>query len=332
MADLILDNKIIITPIRQILEVLKKETGYKYFRNIEDKGDNLRVTCAFHKNGQEMHPSADIYCGDSSEVEYGYFHCFTCGTSVSLSQLVEHCFDERPGFGKEWLIERFGDTFFQQELLLPDIELPTNKITSSSGNKFLDESILQQYNYYHDYMWKRGLTKDAVDKFNVGFNPKTQSLTFPVWDHKDNLVMITERSVHTKRFHIQEDVEKPIYLLNFMLKEHKTTLFITEAQIDALTAQGWGYPCVATMGPPSKEQLKILNSCGIRHIVSIFDNDNSGAKFTKKLKDNLKSDILFDEFDWSLFKDKKDINDLKEDQFDSAISNLGLSFIKNKKV
>ena len=85
MADLILDNKIIITPIRQILEVLKKETGYKYFRNIEDKGDNLRVTCAFHKNGQEMHPSADIYCGDSSEVEYGYFHCFTCGTSVSLS-------------------------------------------------------------------------------------------------------------------------------------------------------------------------------------------------------------------------------------------------------
>ena len=312
MADLILDNKIIITPIRQILEVLKKETGYRYFRNIEDKGDNLRVTCAFHKNGQEMHPSADIYCGDSSEVEYGYFHCFTCGTSVSLPQLVEHCFDEKPGFGKEWLIERFGDTFFQQELLLPDIELPTNKIILD--NKFLDESILQQYNYYHDYMWKRGLTQEVVDRFKVGFNPKTQSLTFPVWDHKGNLVMITERSVHTKRFHIPEDVEKPIYLLNFMLQDNVDTLYIVESQINALTLQGWGYPAVALFGTGSREQFSLLNKLSnIREYYLCFDGDNPGDKAIDRFKKNIRKDVLLNIVQ---IPRGKDVNDLTKKEFE----------------
>ena len=60
MADLILDNKIIVTPVEQILQQIRKETGYRYFNKIEDKGDNLRVQCAFHKNGQERTESSGM--------------------------------------------------------------------------------------------------------------------------------------------------------------------------------------------------------------------------------------------------------------------------------
>lgn len=313
MADLILDNKIIITPIRQILEVLKKETGYRYFRNIEDKGDNLRVTCPFHKQGAENHPSADIYCGDSPEVEYGYLHCFTCGTSVNLPQLIEHCFDEKPGFGKEWLIERFGDTFFQQDLLLADIELNPSS-TNVKENKILDESILQQYNYYHDYMWKRGLTQEVVDRFKVGFNPKTQSLTFPVWDHKGNLIMVTERSVHTKRFHIPEDVEKPIYLLNFMLEDDVDTLYLCESQINALTLQGWGYPAVALFGTGSKEQYALLNKLShIREYYLCLDGDEAGDKGIQRFVKNIRKDVLVNIVE---IPRGKDVNDLSKKEFE----------------
>ena len=314
MADLILDNKIIITPIKQILDVLRKETGYRYFKHMEDKGDNIRVTCPSHKNGQENHPSADIYCGDSPDVEYGFLNCFTCGARFSLPQLVEYCFNEKPGFGKEWLIERFGDTFFEKEFLLADIELPSSKPIKEEQVKILDESILEQYNYYHDYMWKRGLAQDVVDKFKVGFNPKTQSLTFPVWDHKGNLVMITERSVHSKRFHIPEDVEKPIYLLNFMLQESKDTLYICESQINCLTLQGWGYPAVGLFGTGSANQFKLLNSLtNIREYYLVFDGDQAGDNATQKFIKNIRKDVLI-----NIVKIPrgKDVNDLTKKEFE----------------
>ena len=323
MSQLIINNKLISADIKTILEQIRKETHYRYFKDIESKGNNYRCTCPNHKNGSENHPSANIYCGDDNNVEYGFLNCFTCGIKWPLYKVVAHCFDENEEFGKEWLVERFGDIFVEYEEQLTDIILEAEKET------YLDDSILQNYNYYHDYMWKRGLTQEVVDKFEVGFNPKTNCITFPVRDIKGNLKMVTERSVTSKNFYIPENVEKPVYLLNYMVKAGKTTLLITEAQIDALTAQGWGYPCVATMGSPSANQIKLLNRCGVRHVISVFDNDASGYKFTKKLKASLRSDILFDEFDWSQFKGDKDINDLTEMQFDSAMSNLNLAFLKN---
>ena len=239
---LIIGNKVINAPITDILETLRKETGYRYFREIKLKGNNYTVTCPFHKMGQESHASCQVFCDEADpKVEYGYFHCFTCGENAHLYDVVAHCFSQNADFGKEWLLERFGNTFIQYEETLTDIILDKPKKT------FLDPNILEEYNYYHPYMWKRNLTKEVVDKFQVGFDPKTQSITFPVWDQFNNLVMVTKRSVNTKNFFIPEDVEKPIYLLNYMVKTGKTTLLITEAQIDALTAQGWGYPCVATM-------------------------------------------------------------------------------------
>lgn len=167
---LILDNKAITTDIITILKAIRNETKRKFFKDIRVKGTYAMITCPLHANADEKHPSCGIVI-DPKDPKYGYIHCFTCGEVLSLPQLVEHCFDEKPGFGKEWLIERFGDTFFQQELLLADIEL--NPKLEVKQNKILDESILQEYNYYHDYMWKRGLTQEVVDRFKVGFNPKT---------------------------------------------------------------------------------------------------------------------------------------------------------------
>lgn len=324
MSQLIINNKLIATDIKTILEQLRKETGYRYFRQIDNKGNNYRVTCCCHKNGAENRPSANIYCGDSPDVEYGFFNCFTCGIKWPLHKVVAHCFDESEEFGKEWLVERFGDIFVEYEEQLTDISLEPEK------ELFLDEAILENYNYYHPYMWKRGLSQEVVDRFKVGYNPKSNALTFPVWDIKGNLKMVTERSVTSKNFFIPGNVEKPVYLLNFMKNDPNiSAILVTEGQLDALTAQSWGYACVATMGSPSDKQIATINKSGIRHIIAAFDNDYYGKQFAKKLQQKLKPDILFDEFDWSNFK-VKDINDLKESEFDQIMENMGLKFLKNK--
>jgi len=304
---LIIGNKVINTPITDILETLRKETGYRYFREIKLKGNNYTVTCPFHKMGQESHASCQVFCDEADpKVEYGYFDCFTCGENAHLYDVVAHCFSQNADFGKEWLLERFGNTFIQYEETLTDIILDKPKKT------FLDPNILEEYNYYHPYMWKRNLTKEVVDKFQVGFDPKTQSITFPVWDQFNNLVMVTKRSVNTKNFFIPEDVEKPVYLLNFLLQEKQTTAYICESQINALTLQGWGYPAVALFGTGSEQQMKILNKSGIRHYYLCFDGDTPGNKAINRFKKNIRKDVLVDVVRIPF---GKDVNDLTEKEF-----------------
>ena len=62
MSQLIINNKLINAPIPTILETIRKETGYRYFRDVRPRGnDNYSCTCPFHKDGQEMNPSCQVF-------------------------------------------------------------------------------------------------------------------------------------------------------------------------------------------------------------------------------------------------------------------------------
>ena len=242
--ELIIDNKLIDAPMTTILETIRKECGGRFFKDIKARVDNYSVTCPCHKNGNESRPSCQVLdATNDPKVERGFFHCFTCGLNLPLYKVVNHCFDESGDFGKEWLVERFGNTFVDYSTnALTDIELEKPQET------YLDSSILNEFNYYHDYMWKRKLSKDVVDEFCIGYNPKTQAIVFPVWDEYGNLKMLTERSVNTKRFYIQEDVDKPVYLLNFIKKKGISKVLVCESQINTLYAWSIGIPAIGLIG------------------------------------------------------------------------------------
>lgn len=307
--NLIINNKVITAPIIEILKQLKSELKHPYFKNVVSKGKNIVCTCPHHKDGQENHPSCNIFNDmDDPNVEYGWVKCFSCGYNVPLYQMINDCFGEVGDFGKEWLVERFGDTFMTEALILPEITL--NK---QSSNYQANNYDLSKYDYYHDYMWTRHLTKEVVDKYRIGFDPETNCLTFPVWDENDRLVLLTKRSVSSKHFYIEENKDKPVYLLNFMLKEHKSCLYIAESQINALTLQSWGYPGVALFGTGSEHQYDILRKCGIRNFILCFDGDKAGElganRFIKNIGNNVFITIKKLPFG-------KDINDLTKEEFD----------------
>ena len=321
-----IDHKLITTPIDVILTTARSELSNGKLKDIKNHGRNTLITCPCHKGGRESTPSCFVLnVDDDPKVEYGYAHCFTCGYAEPLPKVIADLFDKDLEFGKDWLCDRFCSTFVVEDELLPSIELSPK----SNEPEFLDESILEQYDYYHPYMWERKLTKEVVDEFRVGYDHVRDAITFPVYDEKHRLKMVTARSVKTKRFYIPEGVDKPVYLLYNILERGMDTIFITEAQIDALTAMGWGYPCVATMGCPSKRQIDILNKSGIRSIIAIFDNDESGARFSLRLKKNLRKDILFDTFSWGGLN-KKDINDFSPAEFDQEMQKQGFSCVKLK--
>lgn len=309
---LFIRNKLIDTPIDVILTTLKKEIGGKLLHDIypEVRG-NIAVTCPVHKNGQERHPSCNIYTKhDDESTEYGKVHCFTCGYTDSLAGLVGKCFGEDLSFGEEWLVERFGVSFSENARFLPEIILKPPKLKK----QFLDPSVLNNYNYYHPYMWERKLSKQVVDTFQVGYDDKTKSITFPIWDENDNLVMITYRSVKDKRFYIEENKDKPVYLLNFIKKWNIKSVIVVESQINALTLFSWGYPAIALIGTGSSSQFDILNKSGITDYTLAFDGDEAGDKAIKRFQKNIRNDVFVS---YKKIPRGKDVNDLTKEQFDS---------------
>lgn len=310
--DLIINNKCIDAPINIILQTLKREINTGKLKDIsEENADNIAVTCPIHKDGFERNPSCQIYTRrDNDKVEYGKCHCFSCGWTGSLPLFVNACFNESDEtFGSEWLLERFGTTYSQNARFLPEIKLNTTKKV-----EVIDENILSQYNYYHPYMWERKLTKEVVDTFRIGYDPKTQMISFPVWDENNRLVLITYRSVNSKYFYIEEDKDKPVYLLNFIKQWGIKTVYVAESQINALTLWSWGYPAIGLMGTGSKEQIDILNRSPIRNYVLCFDGDEAGDKGIARFIKNIRKDVMVSH---KIIPRGKDVNDLSKESFDN---------------
>ena len=76
------------------------------FNQIKELPDDLMVSCPFHKDGQERKASCGI------RKEDGWVHCFSCGESCSLEQMISRCFNVNDfgQYGLNWLKNNFlGD-------------------------------------------------------------------------------------------------------------------------------------------------------------------------------------------------------------------------------
>ena len=70
-------------------------------------------------------------------------------------------------------------------------------------------------------MYKRKLTDEVIEMFDVGYDIYTDCLTFPCNDEKGNCLFVTRRHTKTKFFHIPTGVEKPVYGLDKITSDMK---------------------------------------------------------------------------------------------------------------
>lgn len=306
-------GRLIDTPIKTILETIKRECPHPILHDIVDKerDKNVTITCPFHKNGAENKPSCHVFKEeDDPKVTYGTVHCFTCGYSASLPQFVADCFGEEYSFGEQWLVERFGNILLQKNKFLPEIKLDN----SPKQIKGLSEEALAQYDYYHPYMYQRGLTKEVIDMFRVGYDSKRDAITFPVWDDKGVPLFVTARSVRDKKFYIPFEAEKPVYLLNFVKKWGIDSVYVAESQINTLVLWSWGYPSIGFFGTGDEFQYNILKRSGIRSYTLCLDGDAAGDRGIARFKANMPEDVLISV---KKIPRGRDVADLTKEQFDS---------------
>ena len=316
MRQLIIDNYVINKPIEEILTLLKLSLTNGKLKDIENKGDDILVTCPHHDGGHEKTPACNIYIGNDTKLPYGYFNCFVCGEKGSFLKFVAECFDAPESYAKAWLLENFGGELIAKNLFMGEpIVLNRNK----GAKKHLDESILDQYQTWNPYLAKRKLSREICELFKVRYDPKYRQVIFPAYDMNGNLVMLAKRSIDVKSFYLDKDVEKPVYCLDYVMKNNIKTVLITEGPFDCLTGWEYGFPTIATFGKISDYQIEQINKSCINIIYAAFDNDAAGRSFLETLKRKLTKRIIIIETKFPAWR--KDLNDLTKEELQEIIKN-----------
>lgn len=332
---MIVNDIMINASCEEIIAELQRQLAINkipYLQKTHDAGRNIQVQCPYHGNGQERRPSAGILKKD------GTFHCFACGEVHTLPEVISYVFDKDDMFGKwgmKWILKNFA-TVKVEERADVEIDLERNHTTNknnildnSADNKhssFVTEEELDSYRYYHKYWAERGIVDDdIIELFDLGYDKRTNCITFPVRDIDGNCLFVARRNVETKWFNYPKDAEKPLYGLYELYKlyggtklkglynpyPNKLNLYITESMIDCILLWQAGKYAVALNGTGSVEQINVLKKLPIRHYVLATDNDTAGklarAKLRKALSNKLITEIQFPEF-------RKDIGECTQEE------------------
>lgn len=303
---MLINGTIFSVSLMDILTELKRQlsaNGVHRFAQMFDSGDDIMCSCPFHKNGQERRPSCGIRKSDAK------MHCFTCGITMNLDEMVARCFGyEDPAWGYHWLTKNFltvevsNREAIKLNVARVNVSNKANILGYNNSDKSMltvSEEELDRYRYFHPYMYKRGLTDDIIDLFDIGYDAVSRSITFPVKDSTGNCLFVARRSVSSKRFDLPVGIEKPLYGLHEACQAKNDNryitdkLYVTEGVFDCFSFwRNWrisvaGFGCLF-----SEYQLEQLRRMPFRHIVLALDNDEAGREGAEKIKRAVKNKIF----------------------------------------
>ena len=252
-------------------------------------------------------------------ISAGTFHCFACGETHSLQEVISYCFghtDDLIGtFGWKWLLKNFATVQVEER---KDVEIDFSRSVrtdnSRDDRRYVREEELEQYRYIHPYMYKRGLTDDIIDLFDIGYDNINRCITFPVKDVQGNCLFLARRSVLGKYFNYPAGAVKPLYgLYEYyrMIPENNDDVIVTESMLDALSFWTIGKYAVALNGLGNELQFQQLRELPCRKLILATDNDEAGVKARKRIRENIHNKLITE----YIFPDnRKDANECTKEE------------------
>lgn len=341
---MLINNVLFNTTLEAILDELQKQLEINHIPLLQKRmnsGNNIQVSCPYHKGGQERKPSMGIH------KDNGICHCFTCGETHELHEMISFVFgytdDYAGGHGWQWLLKNFMTIRAEER---DDISFDTERHSGSRfsgsmasrnamvnngrsvGNiededtRYISEEELDGYRYYHPYMWERKLTPKIVELFDIGYDKDSECITFPIKDVNGNCLFIARRSIKTKFFNYPENAEKPLYGLYELstLPKFPDEIVVCESMLDALVVWVYGKYAVAMNGLGTALQFEQLRKLPCRKLILATDFDERGLKARKKLREQVRNKLICEyKMPYEYFREDgkpvKDLNDMTGEQF-----------------
>lgn len=243
--------------------------------------------------------------------KYNICKCFSCGASYDIYDLI----------GLDYDLHSFKEQLEKvQELYLGYI--PVKK----EVKKDIDNKVYDYTNYYNKcfknryrttYLEQRGITRELIDKYKIGYDEERKLVVFPINKH-----CYFARSV-VNNDKIKSKGSSDIWNKRY-IKENNQLVYVTEGIIDALSLE--------VIDP----NVKVMSINGVGNINSLvyalkennfngtigiaFDNDGAGKKATDELKKEL-AKINVNSFSTSMIATFDDTSKVKD---------INMALINNK--
>lgn len=243
--------------------------------------------------------------------KYNICKCFSCGASYDIYDLI----------GLDYDLHSFKEQLEKvQELYLGYV--PVKK----EVKKEIDNKIYDYTNYYNKcfksryettYLEQRGITRELIDKYKIGYDEERKLVVFPINKH-----CYFARSV-VNNDKIKSRGSSDIWNKKY-IKENNQLIYVTEGIIDALSLE--------VIDP----NVKVMSINGVSNINSLvyalkennfngtigiaFDKDGAGKKATDELKKEL-AKINVNSFSTSMIATFDDTSKVKD---------INMALINNK--
>lgn len=245
--------------------------------------------------------------------KYNICKCFSCGASYDIYDLI----------GLDYDLHSFKEQLEKvQELYLGYI--PVKK----EVKKDIDNKVYDYTNYYNKcfknryrttYLEQRGITRELIDKYKIGYDEEGKLVVFPINKH-----CYFARSV-VNNDKIKSKGSSDIWNKRY-IKENNQLVYVTESIIDALSLE--------VIDP----NVKVMSINGVGNINSLvyalkennfngtigiaFDKDGAGKKATDELKKEL-AKINVNSFSTSMIATFDDTSKVKD---------INMALINNKEL
>lgn len=171
--------------------------------------------------------------------------------------------------------------------------------------RVLAEGLLEEYRHFHPYLLNRGYTREILKEFEIGYDPKTERITFPMRDLDGNIIAFARRVVDDSKItklnpkYKTDSFTKGDFLYNLhrvkklmlsdpggLTKLIHPGIIIVEGQLDVMRMHQHGFPLTVAVGGSvlTEHQAMLLESL-TEQITVIADSDKAGTKFLKSVKE-----------------------------------------------
>jgi DNA primase len=288
---------------------------------VGETSNDFLCYCPFHSN---RHTSSF-----SVSREKGAFICFnpSCGEAGTLLELVKRTMSKNDFEAMRFISSKEAEALENFDELLSEAmeEKPVFE-------QFPEDTLFKLYNEMIatkegvDYFKTRGINKDSVDHFKLGYSKNMGMVTVPVHSPDGTAIGIVGRSIEGKSFKNSTNLPKSKTLFNIhRAKKIGDHVIIVESSFDAIRVHQAGFPnVVATLGGfLSKEQQHLLNRY-FNRITIMTDADLAGRELGLSVANKLRTkDILWASYSYGKIypHDAKDVGDMTDEEIIHCIKN-----------
>lgn len=298
-----------------ITQQLLQDMGAK---SIREHSNHFMILCPVH---QENHPSCGV------DKEKGIWHCFSCGASGTLYNLMNYF---------QFPEEKFSQ-YMTEEILLFDTDLETIDWVRKleGGMESVISPYMREWKTFSDftYQTKRYFLDhyfydlEVLNDLEVGFDLTKNAIIYPFrGEYGDHPMLgLTRRCMQEKKHRTFNHFQKGDHLYGFWkLPPHMDFLIVVEGEMDLLKVRQFGCQNVVSLSGccMSKIQRDYLVNLNVPILLAL-DGDKAGKEAMKKIADLLMPTVTVFEIKWGEYKDFGSVSSLSE--FQKIIANKSLT-------